>query len=130
MPSLTQTLLLALTTTLSTTVLASPIASATTTTRAAGTYTGDITYYQPGLGACGQTNTDGEAVVAMNAAQYAGSCGRMIAITSADGSRKAVAKVVDKCPACASGAIDVSSSVFQLLADLSVGRTTVSWSFE
>ncbi|KAI0107225.1 RlpA-like double-psi beta-barrel-protein domain-containing protein-containing protein [Nemania sp. FL0031] len=93
-----------------------------------GSFTGDITYYQPGLGACGQTNSDSEAVVALSPSQYDGNCGKSITITK-DG-KTATAKVVDKCPSCASGAIDVSSTVFQSLADLSVGRTTVSWSFD
>ncbi|KAI0878143.1 RlpA-like double-psi beta-barrel-protein domain-containing protein-containing protein [Hypoxylon argillaceum] len=92
------------------------------------TFTGDITYYQPGLGACGQTNSDSEAVVAMSPSQYNGNCGKFITITK--NGKKARAKVVDKCPSCASGAIDVSSTVFKSLADLSVGRTTVSWSFD
>ena len=92
------------------------------------TFTGDITYYQPGLGACGQTNTDSELVVAMSPAQYDGNCGKSITITK-DG-KTAHAKVVAKCPSCASGSIDVSSTVFQSLVDLSVGRTTVSWSFD
>ncbi|KAJ8132701.1 hypothetical protein O1611_g920 [Lasiodiplodia mahajangana] len=93
-----------------------------------GDFTGDITYYQPGLGACGETNSDSEAVVALSPSQYNGNCGKSITITK-DG-KTAKAKVVDKCPSCASGAIDVSSTVFQSLADLSVGRTTVSWSFD
>ncbi|KAI1159172.1 RlpA-like double-psi beta-barrel-protein domain-containing protein-containing protein [Nemania serpens] len=91
-------------------------------------FKGDITYYQPGLGACGETNADSEAVVAMSPSQYDGSCGKTITITK--GGKTAKAKVVDKCPACASGSIDVSSTVFQSLVDLSVGRTTVSWSFD
>ncbi|KAI1122162.1 RlpA-like double-psi beta-barrel-protein domain-containing protein-containing protein [Nemania abortiva] len=92
------------------------------------TYTGDITYYQPGLGACGETNSDSEAVVAMSPSQYTGNCGKYITITK--NGKTAKAKVVDKCPSCASGSIDVSSTVFQSLVDLSVGRTTVSWSFD
>ncbi|KAI0434459.1 RlpA-like double-psi beta-barrel-protein domain-containing protein-containing protein [Xylaria sp. FL1042] len=92
------------------------------------TFTGDITYYQPGLGACGETSTDSETVVALSPAQYTGNCGKTITITK-DG-KTATAKVVDKCPSCASGAIDVSSTVFKSLADMSVGRTTVTWSFD
>ncbi|GAP84683.1 putative riboflavin-aldehyde forming enzyme protein [Rosellinia necatrix] len=94
----------------------------------AAAFTGDITYYQPGLGACGETSSGGEAVVAVSPAQFEGSCGR--SVTIARGARRASARVVDKCPACAAGAIDVSPPVFRLLADLSVGRTTVSWSFD
>jgi len=66
--------------------------------------------------------------VALSPSQYNGNCGKRITIHK-DG-KTAHAKVVDKCPGCASGAIDVSSSVFKTIADLSVGRTSVSWSFD
>ncbi|KAI1820593.1 RlpA-like double-psi beta-barrel-protein domain-containing protein-containing protein [Xylaria intraflava] len=92
-----------------------------------GTLTGDMTFYQPGLGACGETDSASEDVVALSPAQFTGSCGRTITVTK-DG-RTAEAKVVDLCPSCASGAIDVSLTVFQSLADPAVGRTTVSWSY-
>ncbi|KAI2630104.1 RlpA-like double-psi beta-barrel-protein domain-containing protein-containing protein [Xylaria nigripes] len=92
-----------------------------------GSFTGDMTYYEPGLGACGQTNSASDAVVALSTAQYDGSCGKTITIIK-DG-KTATAKVVDKCPGCASGSIDVSPAVFQSLEPLSVGRTTVSWSY-
>ncbi|KAI0908583.1 RlpA-like double-psi beta-barrel-protein domain-containing protein-containing protein [Ustulina deusta] len=108
-------------------VLAAPLFNNSTANAGSQTFTGDITYYQPGLGACGVTNSDSEAVVALSPAQYNGNCGKTITITK--GGKTATAKVVDKCPSCASGAIDVSSTVFQSLADLGVGRTTVSWSF-
>jgi expansin (peptidoglycan-binding protein) len=89
---------------------------------------GDITYYEPGLGACGWTNSDSEYVVALSPSQYGGSCGKMISIAK-DG-KTVQAKVVDLCPGCASGAIDVSSTAFRALADLSVGRTKCTWSFD
>ncbi|KAI1303499.1 RlpA-like double-psi beta-barrel-protein domain-containing protein-containing protein [Xylaria venustula] len=102
--------------------------NATFVTERSQTFTGDITYYQPGLGACGETSTDSEAVVALSTSQYDGNCGKTMTITK-DG-KTAKAKVVDKCVSCASGSIDVSSTVFQSLVDLSVGRTTVTWSFD
>ncbi|RWA07987.1 hypothetical protein EKO27_g7115 [Xylaria grammica] len=107
--------------------LAAPLASNGLAERSQ-TFTGDITYYQPGLGACGQTNSDSENVVAMSPSEFQGNCGKTITITK-DG-KTATAKVVDKCPSCASGSIDVSSTVFQSLVDLAVGRTTVTWSFD
>ncbi|KAI8633893.1 RlpA-like double-psi beta-barrel-protein domain-containing protein-containing protein [Xylariaceae sp. FL1651] len=107
---------------------AAPTSTTSSTVASRSSYTGDITYYQPGLGACGETNTDSEHVVALSPADYNGNCGKTITITK-DG-KKVSAKVVDKCPSCASGSIDVSSTVFEALADLSVGRTTVSWSFD
>jgi expansin (peptidoglycan-binding protein) len=132
MPSLTQLLLTLCATTI---VLGAPTPAstdndngATFITQRSAAYNGDITYYEPGLGACGWTNQDSEAVVALSPAQYSGNCGKHITIHK-DG-KTTRAKVVDKCPGCASGAIDVSSSVFKTIADLSVGRTSVSWSFD
>ncbi|KAI1350375.1 RlpA-like double-psi beta-barrel-protein domain-containing protein-containing protein [Xylaria sp. FL0043] len=129
MPSFTKSLIVALG--IAGNALAAPFHNTTTTTTMTArsqTFTGDITYYQPGLGACGETSTDAETVVALSPAQYDGACGKTITITK-DG-KTATAKVVDKCPSCASGAIDVSSTVFKSLADMAVGRTTVSWSFD
>ncbi|KAI0421253.1 RlpA-like double-psi beta-barrel-protein domain-containing protein-containing protein [Xylaria grammica] len=124
MPSFTQ-ILIALSAAGS--ALAAPLASNGVAERSQA-FTGDMTYYQPGLGACGQTNSDSEHVVAMSPSEFNGNCGKTITITK--GGKTATAKVVDKCPSCASGSIDVSSTVFQSLVDLAVGRTTVTWSFD
>ncbi|KAI1500830.1 RlpA-like double-psi beta-barrel-protein domain-containing protein-containing protein [Biscogniauxia marginata] len=109
-------------------VVAAPVANSSSAS-SGSSYTGDITYYTPGLGSCGTTNSDSEHVVALASSQFASSspCGKTIEITK-DG-KTATATVVDKCPSCAEGSIDVSSTVFQSLADLSVGRTTVTWKF-
>ncbi|KAI1432099.1 RlpA-like double-psi beta-barrel-protein domain-containing protein-containing protein [Xylaria sp. CBS 124048] len=96
-------------------------------TKQSGSFTGDMTYYEPGLGACGQTNSASQNVVALSPAQYSGSCGKTITITK--NGRSAQAKVVDLCPSCASGSIDVSPAVFQSMADLTVGRMTVAWAY-
>ncbi|KAI2602761.1 RlpA-like double-psi beta-barrel-protein domain-containing protein-containing protein [Hypoxylon sp. NC1633] len=93
-------------------------------------FDGDITYYTPGLGSCGKTNTDSDLVVALSPAQFStvpDACGKKIQI-SLDG-KKATATVVDKCPACSPNSIDVSSTVFQSLAPLTQGRAKISWSF-
>ncbi|KAL7621652.1 hypothetical protein AAE478_008979 [Parahypoxylon ruwenzoriense] len=94
-------------------------------------FTGDITYYEPGLGACGETSTDSEHVVALSPAQFAQDpnvCGKTIQISSGSGVTT-TARVVDKCPGCSADSIDVSSTVFQLIAPLTVGRTQVEWDF-
>ncbi|KAL1405503.1 hypothetical protein Q8F55_009139 [Vanrija albida] len=90
-------------------------------------FSGDATYYEVGLGACGHTNSGTEYVVAMNAAQYAGGslCGQTVTI-SANG-RSAQATVVDLCPGCAFGALDLSESLFTFFNPTSVGRFTIDW---
>ncbi|KAI2624795.1 RlpA-like double-psi beta-barrel-protein domain-containing protein-containing protein [Xylaria nigripes] len=90
----------------------------------------DMTYYTPGLGACGWVNSEADAVVALNTADYAGgaNCGRWITIT-ANGVQTA-AQVVDLCPGCTAGGIDVSPVIFDDIEPLSVGRTPVTWWFQ
>lgn len=47
---------------------------------------------------------------AMNKAQFGGSCGKCVAITGAT-RRRVVVKIVDECPECAYGDIDLSTKV-------------------
>ena len=51
-------------------------------------------------------------------------------MVSADGGAFVDAVVVDLCPGCASGSIDLSPAAFEQLADLSVGRIEVTWDYE
>ncbi|KAI1814454.1 RlpA-like double-psi beta-barrel-protein domain-containing protein-containing protein [Poronia punctata] len=131
MPSLSKTLLLLpillLTTTPITLALPTPSSDQDLSPRKQ-TYAGEITYYEPGLGACGWTNGANELVAAVSPSQYSGNCGKRATIRK-DGKTVHV-KVVDKCPGCKSGSIDVSPAAFKTLADLGVGRTGVTWSFD
>ncbi|KAI5867568.1 RlpA-like double-psi beta-barrel-protein domain-containing protein-containing protein [Durotheca rogersii] len=98
-------------------------------------YAGDMTYYTPGLGACGKYNKESDRIVALSPAQYgrdanpnkAKVCGRKISIHYQG--KTATATVVDKCPGCASGSIDVSPAVFRQLAPLDKGRVRVTWGY-
>ncbi|KAI0138087.1 RlpA-like double-psi beta-barrel-protein domain-containing protein-containing protein [Hypoxylon sp. NC0597] len=98
-------------------------------------YSGDMTYYTPGLGACGKYNNENDHIVALAPAQYgydanpnkAKVCGRKINIHY--NGKTASATVVDKCPSCASGSIDVSPAVFKQLASLDKGRVKVTWGY-
>lgn len=94
---------------------------------------GDITYYDTGLGACGITSTDTEKVVALphglmgtksNDNPY---CGRTIAIEL--NGKTTTATVVDKCMGCEGHSIDLSPAAFDVLADQAVGRTQANWYF-
>lgn len=96
---------------------------------------GDITFYDTGLGACGWTN-DGttEKVFAlahgMMGAQSNGNpfCGRQAEI-SLNG-KTAVGKLVDKCGGCEGQDIDLSHALFQELASEDLGRISdVKWHF-
>ncbi|RYO77553.1 hypothetical protein DL764_010209 [Monosporascus ibericus] len=99
-------------------------------------FTGDMTHFTPGLGACGRFNTEADPVVALSPAQYgndpnpnnAAVCGRWITIHG--NGRTTAAQVVDKCADCPSGSIDVSPVIFDDIAPTSVGRVQVTWEFQ
>ncbi|RYP86390.1 hypothetical protein DL770_004895 [Monosporascus sp. CRB-9-2] len=99
-------------------------------------FTGDMTHFTPGLGACGRVNSASDPVVALSPAQYGSFpnpnnspvCGRWITIHG--NGRTTAAQVVDMCPSCASGSIDVSPVIFDDIAPLDVGRIQVTWDFQ
>lgn len=103
-----------------------------------GPYEGDLTYYAPGLGACGFTNTASEMICAISHilfdAASTGSnpndnplCGLEIRLQR-EGKGVDV-KIVDRCVGCAETDIDVSPAVFEKLANLAQGRVSVDWSW-
>ncbi|KAK4675201.1 hypothetical protein QC764_500460 [Podospora pseudoanserina] len=89
-----------------------------------------------GLGACAQLHQDSEFVVALSHADFdprtpGGNpnnnplCGRRLR-ASFEGKSVEVA-VVDRCPACSAGSLDLSPAAFSQLADLGRGRIQGSW---
>jgi hypothetical protein len=108
-----------------------------------GPFTGDLTYYAPGLGACGVTSTSSQNIVAVahslfDAVQTGSDpnanplCGRKIRasrVKEGVGERSVDLTVVDRCTGCKPTDIDVSLSVFEKLADEDLGRVDVSWNW-
>ncbi|KAI0780374.1 RlpA-like double-psi beta-barrel-protein domain-containing protein-containing protein, partial [Trametes elegans] len=80
-------------------------------------------------GACGGFSKNSDRVVALNSAQYAGGshCGHKIRINHLGKSIDAT--VVDECPSCGHGGIDLSPGAFGQLAALDVGVLPVTWRF-
>ena len=107
---------------------------------AAGTeYTGDFTWYQTGLGACGITSRTNDHIVAVSHNlfdQYATAnpndnpiCGKMVTLTGVDGTLH-TAKVVDRCTGCALSDLDLSEGFFNLVTDHGDGRVSgMHWVF-
>ncbi|KAK5715469.1 hypothetical protein LTR15_010113 [Elasticomyces elasticus] len=100
------------------------------------TYTGDITYYTPGLGSCGWTNTEDEAIVAIPHGMMENGinpnlnplCGQYITISYAGATHKA--KIVDTCGGCDGQAIDLTQTLFDAVAPSGDGRVHgVEWWF-
>jgi hypothetical protein len=103
-----------------------------------GPYRGDLTYYAPGLGACGIDSKDGENIVAVSHLLFdavsRGSdpnqnplCGKMIRARRSTGSVDL--RVVDRCTGCKPRDLDITEKVFARLASVEVGRVDVEWSW-
>ncbi|KAJ3369166.1 hypothetical protein GGF31_005447 [Allomyces arbusculus] len=92
-------------------------------------HTGDATFYDVGLGSCGVTNNNGEQVVAVNAAQMNKAlCGTCVSLSY--GNKQGCAKIMDTCPGCKSGDLDLSPATFHVFNEDAVGRFQLSWSFD
>ena len=90
---------------------------------------GDGTYYTAdGTGHCSFDASPNDLMVAaMNAVDYnnAAWCGACLAVTGPMGS--VTVRVVDQCPECLHGALDLSPQAFQMLSPLSAGRIPITW---
>ncbi|KAJ1928388.1 hypothetical protein IWQ60_002110 [Tieghemiomyces parasiticus] len=117
---------------------AAPSPAANSTSSGSGEqFTGDLTYYSPsvGLGACGWQNSDSDFVAALNAPQFGNPanpnanplCGQKALVTGPKGS--VTVTIVDKCPPCKSGDLDLSVGAFDQIADQAAGRVPVSWTW-
>ncbi|KAF7953616.1 uncharacterized protein EAE97_001015 [Botrytis byssoidea] len=109
-----------------------------------GIFTGDLTYYAPGLGACGITSSSSESICAVShiifdAASTSSNpnanplCGKKIRITrqkeSGSGNNTIDVTVVDRCVGCKAEDLDLSITGFEKLALEAEGRVTGSWAW-
>lgn len=89
---------------------------------------GEMTYFHPGLGACGDTHGDGDMIVAISSDRYDANdqCGRKIKVRGDAG--ETIVSVVDRCVGCAPDDLDLSPTAFEAaIGGLGIGRTTASW---
>jgi expansin (peptidoglycan-binding protein) len=94
-------------------------------------HAGEATFYDfaDGSGNCSFPATPGDLMVAaMNHTDYAASaaCGACVTITGPDATSVTV-RIVDQCPECPEGDLDLSPEAFALIADLQLGRVPISW---
>ncbi|CAG8464958.1 2124_t:CDS:2, partial [Ambispora leptoticha] len=100
-----------------------------------GQYSGDGTFYNPGVGACGQTSGAGSFIAAINKPQWGNPanpnsnpiCGKQATVTGPKGSTTVT--ILDLCPECAFGSLDLSPAAFNAIADPNAGRVPISWDF-
>lgn len=93
---------------------------------------GDGTYYAAtGDGACMFGPSPGDLdVAAMNAPQWDGSavCGACAAVTGPRGTVHV--RIVDLCPECLAGDLDLSPQAFDQIAERAAGRVAITWQLE
>jgi expansin (peptidoglycan-binding protein) len=93
---------------------------------------GEGTYYDfaDGSGNCSFPATPGDPfVAAMNETDYANSaaCGTCIALTGPKGS--VTVRIVDRCPECPAGDVDLHPEAFDRIADRAAGRVPIRWTY-
>lgn len=85
-------------------------------------------YYYSSGGACGITPPPDKLIAAINDEQYSkANCGRCALVTGPKGS--VVVKILDKCPGCDRGDLDLSAQAFDRVASRSAGRIKIGWHF-
>jgi len=98
---------------------------------ASGGISGEATHYElaaGGMGNCSYPSPPaGQLYVALSPAEYgaAAACGSYLQVTGPDGS--VTAEVVDQCPECQAGHIDLSEQAFARIAPLNAGLVPVSY---
>ena len=93
---------------------------------------GEATWYDANtLGNCGIEYPADKMYAAMNRVQYNNSntCGTCVEITRLNSNKKVVVKILDQCPECPFGDIDLSPEVFSKLGTLKEGRIPISWRY-
>lgn len=92
---------------------------------------GEGTYYDAdGSGNCSFPPSPGDLMVAaMNETDYMGSapCGACAHVVGPSG--EVTVRIVDRCPECAPGDIDMSPQAFERVAALSAGRVDITWRY-
>lgn len=91
-------------------------------------HTGDGTFYgADGSGNCSFDPSGDLMVAAMNHTDYAGSaaCGACVKIEGPSGT--VTVRIVDRCPECPQGDIDLGAEAFAKMADPSLGRVDIQW---
>jgi hypothetical protein len=98
-------------------------------------FSGDATFYSPGMGSCGIESSDSDFIAALNAPQFGSypnpnqnpNCGKKATVQR--NGKSVTVTIVDKCPACKEGDLDLSPAAFDAIADESEGRVPITWSW-
>ncbi|EJD05980.1 uncharacterized protein FOMMEDRAFT_26766 [Fomitiporia mediterranea MF3/22] len=88
-----------------------------------------FTFYEAGQGACGGWNSGSDYIVALNDQQWdnGAHCWKMVTLSY--GGQTTEAQIVDMCPGCPFGALDLTQGLFIHFAGLDVGEIYGDWWF-
>ncbi|KAL2118847.1 hypothetical protein VTJ04DRAFT_5806 [Mycothermus thermophilus] len=97
---------------------------------------GKVTWFYPGLGACGKRHTQNDMVAALNSQEFDRygprndpsknpRCGNILRVTY--GGKSVDVTIVDRCEGCVRGGINLSPAAFGKLANLDVGVIYADW---
>ncbi|CEP19647.1 hypothetical protein [Parasitella parasitica] len=100
---------------------------------------GTATYYDvaAGVGSCGEMNSNDDMVVAVNHGQMKNGanpnknpqCNKKVKIVGKTG-KTVQARIVDTCPGCDHGCLDMSSALFKkVCGKLELGVCQIKWNF-
>jgi expansin (peptidoglycan-binding protein) len=99
-----------------------------TATKGSGPESGVATYYPAtGAGACSFDPTSDLDVAAMDMPEWAGSevCGECVHVVGPSG--EVTVRIVDLCPGCETGHLDLSMEAFAKIAAVSLGHVDITW---
>lgn len=85
-------------------------------------------YYADGSGACSFGKSPSDLMVAaMNEEEYSNAtyCGAYVQVNGPKG--EVMVRIVDRCPECKAGHLDLSKEAFAKIADLPQGRVNITW---
>lgn len=92
------------------------------------THRGEATYYRAtGKGNCSFEASRDLMVAALNSIDYATAsmCGAYVAVSGPRGT--VTIRIIDQCPGCKQGDIDLSKEAFSQIASKGVGRVAITW---
>ncbi|KAK6517288.1 hypothetical protein TWF281_003948 [Arthrobotrys megalospora] len=105
-----------------------------------GSYTGKATFYDAGLGSCGETHSNSDMICALSKVTMsltAGpnpnlnpKCGTKIRVMSDSNPTGVIVTIVDTCPGCLGpNDLDLTPAVFDQLGDPLAGVIQVTWDY-
>ncbi|KAI8879163.1 hypothetical protein K501DRAFT_227127 [Backusella circina FSU 941] len=96
---------------------------------------GEVTFFTPNTGACGNKNKASDLIVALGSAYYgsfnkeSSYCGDQIYIETADGKKHVTVTVQDACESCAKDHLDLSPAAFEKLGSFVTGVLQIKYKF-